>query len=145
MRITHAKQLLVACLLAALPGMVFAQDNEKPAKAPNPSEWNQWRGAERTGFDTSKKWPKKIDSNNFKRVWRMEMGPSYSGPVIQGDIVFTMDADLQGRSDLCNGCYLFFFFPEHDLSDSAAPTSRSLEMFSFLFHCLHTVQLMSRN
>ncbi len=91
MRITHAKQLLVACLLVAVPGMVFAQDNDKPAKAPNPSEWNQWRGAERTGFDTSKKWPKKIDSNNFKRVWRMEMGPSYSGPVIQGDIVFTTE------------------------------------------------------
>ena len=57
----------------------------------NDSAWNQWRGAQRDGMDRSRKWPKTLAKENLKRAWRIELGPSYSGPVFEGNLVFVTE------------------------------------------------------
>lgn len=52
-------------------------------------DWPQWRGPGRDGQFTGPAWPAKVDSNHLERVWRVELGPSYSGPIVSGDRVFT--------------------------------------------------------
>jgi len=54
-------------------------------------EWPQWRGPTRDCFvaPTSAAWPDSLDSLN--RVWRVELGPGYSGPIVWGDKVFVTE------------------------------------------------------
>jgi outer membrane protein assembly factor BamB len=34
-------------------------------------------------------WPARLNSENFKQDWRIELGPSYSGPIVSDRLVFT--------------------------------------------------------
>ena len=36
--------------------------------------------------------PEKLDTNHLQRTWRVELGPSYSGPIVSGDRVFTTES-----------------------------------------------------
>ena len=56
------------------------------------SAWPQWRGPTRDGQFTGPKWPEKLDTNHLQRTWRVELGPSYSGPIVAGDRVFTTES-----------------------------------------------------
>ena len=56
------------------------------------SDWPQWRGPQRDGKFEGPAWPNKLDTNHLKRTWRVELGPSYSGPIIDGDRVFTTES-----------------------------------------------------
>jgi len=55
------------------------------------SDWPQWRGPTRNGQFTGAAWPDKLDTNHLQRTWRVELGPSYSGPIVSGDRVFTTE------------------------------------------------------
>ena len=55
------------------------------------STWPQWRGPTRDGQFTGPTWPEKLDTNHLRQLWRVELGPSYSGPIIAGDRVFTTE------------------------------------------------------
>lgn len=58
-----------------------------PAAEPT---WPQWRGPTRDGLVTGPAWPAKLEGDALKQVWRVEnLGPSYSGPVVAADRVFT--------------------------------------------------------
>lgn len=79
-----AAPLTVALLLAAVPPV-----GAQPA-AGAPPEWPQWRGPTRDGRALGPAWPDKLDAHTLKQVWRAEnLGPSYSGPVVAADRVFT--------------------------------------------------------
>jgi outer membrane protein assembly factor BamB len=58
--------------------------------------WPQWRGPTRDSqIPRSPSWPEKLTDDNFKQEWRVELGPSYSGPIVATDRVFvteTVDA-----------------------------------------------------
>jgi outer membrane protein assembly factor BamB len=54
-------------------------------------DWPQWRGPQRDGQFTGSAWPDKLDTNHLRQVWRVELGPSYSGPVVSGQRVFTTE------------------------------------------------------
>ncbi len=56
------------------------------------SDWPQWRGPTRDGHFTGPAWPEKLDTNHLHRIWRVELGPSYSGPIVGGDRVFTTES-----------------------------------------------------
>ena len=56
------------------------------------SAWLQWRGPNRDGQFTGPAWPEKLDTNHLQRTWRVELGPSYSGPIVSGDRVFTTES-----------------------------------------------------
>ncbi|MBP3956538.1 PQQ-like beta-propeller repeat protein [Gemmata sp. G18] len=60
------------------------------APAADPAEWPQWRGPARDGTVTGPAWPDKLEGGALERVWRVEkLGPSYSGPIVATDRVFT--------------------------------------------------------
>ncbi len=73
-------------LLTTIVGspMVLAQSEESP-------DWNQWRGPSRDGEFRGAKLPEKLDDSNLTQLWRIEMGPSYSGPLVTEDRVFVTE------------------------------------------------------
>ena len=52
------------------------------------ADWPQWRGPSRDGV-VKGGWPG--DLEKLERVWRVELQPSYSSPVVVGDRVFTTE------------------------------------------------------
>lgn len=58
-----------------------------------PGQWTQWRGPTRSGHlvgDAS--WPDRLQPANLERMWTVkDLGPSYSGPVVSQDRVFTTE------------------------------------------------------
>lgn len=54
-------------------------------------DWPQWRGPQRDGQFAGPAWPDKLDTNHLRQVWRVELGPSYSGPIVSGERVFTTE------------------------------------------------------
>src|SRR4051794_1290489 len=56
--------------------------------ADRPATWPQWRGPTRDGHVTGPAWPASLRSGSLKQLWRVELGPSYSGPVVAPGRVF---------------------------------------------------------
>lgn len=54
-------------------------------------DWPQWRGPSRDGQVGGPAWPATLDPQQLRQVWRVELGPSYSGPIVQGDRDFTTE------------------------------------------------------
>ena len=52
------------------------------------ADWPQWRGPSRDGA-VAGKWPDGLDG--IARVWRVELQPSYSSPVVVGERIFTTE------------------------------------------------------
>lgn len=83
---------LVASVLVLASLMVLA----RPGRAAGAwdalsTSWPQWRGKERAGLVAGAPWPERIDTNHLRLQWRIELGPSYSGPIVVGDRVFTTE------------------------------------------------------
>lgn len=87
--------LSVAALVAAvLCGAPSAQGDDFPAEHGREGaglDWTQWRGPARDGTVPGEKWPESLDENRLKRAWRVELGPSYSGPIVAAGRVFTTE------------------------------------------------------
>jgi len=72
---------------------------EEPAANPPPSSlenapaasWQQWRGAARDGLVAGAAWPDRLEHGRLEKLWRVELGPGYSGPVIAGNMVFATE------------------------------------------------------
>ncbi len=71
--------LLRFLFLAAFAGVADAAD------------WPQWRGPARDGTVVGGKWPETLNEQSLTQTWRVELQPSYSGPVISGDRVFVTE------------------------------------------------------
>lgn len=54
-------------------------------------DWPQWRGPERNGQSKGTPWPDRIDQQHLQRSWRVDLGPSYSGPILVDGRVFTTE------------------------------------------------------
>ncbi len=61
------------------------------AKAIAPMEWNQWRGPARDGFVSGSLWPDALDQSRLQKLWRVDLGPGYSGPIVAGQSVFVTE------------------------------------------------------
>ena len=60
------------------------------ASGADPAVWPQWRGPTRDGAVAGAAWPEKLEGDALKEIWRVEkLGPSYSGPIVSKDRVFT--------------------------------------------------------
>ena len=54
--------------------------------------WPQWRGPSRDGqAPMSPVWPDRLDEATLVKHWRVELGPSYSGPIVAADLVFVTE------------------------------------------------------
>ncbi len=54
-------------------------------------DWEQWRGPQRNGVFVGAPLPDKLDDSTLQQLWRVEMGPGYSGPLVVGDKVFVTE------------------------------------------------------
>ena len=59
------------------------------APAADDAAWPQWRGPDRDGFAAAL--PDSLDDGAFTEAWRVSLGPSYSGPVTDGALVYTTE------------------------------------------------------
>ena len=50
--------------------------------------WDQWRGPNRDGHLGGTDWPSSLSDQAFSRTWRVELDPSYSGPIVSETAVF---------------------------------------------------------
>lgn len=77
-----------ACVVAfALESIVVAEEI-----------WPQWRGPNRDGSVEKAKWPDTLSEESLEQVWRVELEPSYSGPIVSAKLVFvteTQDAERE--------------------------------------------------
>ncbi len=71
--------LLAAALCALLLPPASAQE----------ATWPGWRGPARDGVADGAAWPEELGDDSLEQVWRIELGRSYSGPVIADGMVFT--------------------------------------------------------
>lgn len=55
------------------------------------ADWPQWRGVQRDGQFAGPAWPDKLDTKHLQQAWRVELDPSYSGPLVVGGRVFTTE------------------------------------------------------
>ena len=51
--------------------------------------WPQWRGPNRDGHITGPQWPDRLNKGGLKELWRIPLNPSYSGPIVTAELVFT--------------------------------------------------------
>ena len=61
--------------------------------------WPQWRGPDRDGRVSGDVWPDSLQGARLVQRWRIELPPSYSGPVVSRDTVFvtyTRDKKYEG-------------------------------------------------
>ncbi len=72
-----------------LPYSASAAD---PADAPTSSTvWPQWRGPSRDGKISGQAWPDRLTKELVTQLWRIPLGPSYSGPIVSEELVFTTE------------------------------------------------------
>jgi outer membrane protein assembly factor BamB len=70
----------------------------QPAQAADhPAVWPQWRGPTRDGQVTGPAWPATLRDPVLKRLWRVELGSGYSGPVVAPDRVFVTESQDKSR------------------------------------------------
>ena len=80
-------RLLLLCA-ASLACVCFFADSANSQE--NSVDWNQWRGPNRDSTVTGTKWPLKLQGA-LNLVWEKSHSPSYSGPVVHDDLVFTTE------------------------------------------------------
>ena len=62
------------------------------AAEPLPTDWPQWRGPTRDGkVPTEDIWPDSLGESSLKKKWSFDLGPSYSGPIVLGDLVIATE------------------------------------------------------
>jgi outer membrane protein assembly factor BamB len=59
-----------------------------PVVAEDAETWPQWRGPWRDGSVHGGPWPSTLQGERLKQRWRIELAPSYSGPIVSSDKVF---------------------------------------------------------
>ena len=77
-----------------LPLGLFLFALATPLLAADVPTWPQWRGPLRNGAASpdAKAWPDRLNAANFKKSWEVtDLGPSYSGPIVSGDKIFTTE------------------------------------------------------
>jgi len=62
------------------------------ALAQSSADWSQWRGPNRDGFvPDGTTWPDSISATQLEEVWKVELEEGYSGPLVVGDSVYTVE------------------------------------------------------
>lgn len=61
------------------------------APAARAEDWLQWRGPTRDGQSPGPVWPASLQDPALTLAWRVELGPSYSGPIVSGERVFVTE------------------------------------------------------
>ncbi len=84
MRVRSLESMAAIVLVVITCAVASAEDN-------NSKDWNQWRGPNRDGQIAKTEWPGSLEKGSLDQSWKVKLGPSYSGPIIAGDWVFTTE------------------------------------------------------
>lgn len=77
---------------ASLARPAWSADGDSPAPAAGSAIWPQWRGPTRDGRVAAKAaWPDRLADDALETLWRIPLGPSYSGPIVSESLVFTTE------------------------------------------------------
>jgi outer membrane protein assembly factor BamB len=84
-----------AMLSASAWTAATAAEPSDSVASPSAAVWPQWRGPSRDGFIATgtPPWPDRIDAATLKQSWRVDLGPSYSGPIVAADHVFVTETE----------------------------------------------------
>ena len=63
-------------------------------------EWTQWRGPQRDAHVQTKDWPASLGEDMLKPMWRKELGPSYSGPIVSRDKIFVTETENKSHETI---------------------------------------------
>ena len=74
--------------LFILVSLLVSQVGVRMLAAEEGATWPQWRGPGRDGSVMDSPWPDSLDAVHLLQRWRIELAPSYSGPVVSKDKVF---------------------------------------------------------
>ena len=74
--------LMSVSFLVATSALVFGQSAGL--------DWGQWRGPDRNGI-TSVQLPDTLQEDVLKEAWSIDLSPSYSGPLVVGDLVYVTE------------------------------------------------------
>ena len=55
-------------------------------------DWTQWRGSNRDGVVGGKEWPATLNQSNLNQKWRVKLGSSYSGALLDKDTVYVTES-----------------------------------------------------
>ena len=91
MTLLRLRPLLVCLVFATLTPLPACGEEPAATPAPAAASWQQWRGAARDGLVAGAAWPDGLEQGRLEKLWRVELGPGYSGPVIAGDTVFVTE------------------------------------------------------
>ena len=92
MRIWKHCWLLTFTML--LPQTLAIADDVQSGESPS---WNQWRGPTRDGQFRGLVWPESLNNDSLKQAWRVDLPPSYSGPVVSRNFVFVTGTEEKER------------------------------------------------
>ena len=70
---------------------VLAAAIRSPIAIGGETSWPQWRGPTRDGLLPPTEWPDRLDATRLKPLWRVELGSSYSGPIVNDKSVFVTE------------------------------------------------------
>ena len=87
------RALLVALICLLVPEVYGAEPtaDASPASSAALATWPQWRGPTRDGQVAGPRWPDTLQGDALRLLWRIPLGPSYSGPIVSDELVFTTE------------------------------------------------------
>lgn len=95
--------LSVFAVVICIPATGLAQETAtaEPTQTAKPKEqekqsamdWTQWRGPNRDGILKNTKLPESLDEKTLVQKWKIDLGPSYSGPIVAGDHVYVTETE----------------------------------------------------
>ncbi|QDT92960.1 PQQ-binding-like beta-propeller repeat protein [Gimesia algae] len=81
---SHLPFKLASLILGLIPAVILSA-------APGPSDWSQWRGPNRDGVIKATEFPDSLSEQSLTQVWKIPLGPGYSGPIVTADRVFVTE------------------------------------------------------
>ncbi len=85
----------LALCVTLLPFAASFSQETPPAPAATETnqdiDWTAWRGPNRDCLVKNANWPESLDEKVLTKKWSVELGESYSGPIVVGDKVFTTE------------------------------------------------------
>lgn len=88
--IFYGSRIMVAVFLVAFTVSAFVSTNAS-ADADR-GQWTQWRGENRDGWAAEIAWPDSIGEENLSVLWKTELTPGYSGPLVAGERVYVAES-----------------------------------------------------
>lgn len=89
LRLRASMKWFAGALACGALSLLLPTASAQEASATN--QWTQWRGPYRTGATDDAAWGTSLDEQSLVQKWRIELGPSYSGPIVTETMVFVTE------------------------------------------------------